>query len=117
MHVTEQGDQRHVVRACAGRTDQASHHLHRLLGASYQHPKELWMMRMPSTCKVVMMRFVIVNVTWCIFPNIQQDYGFDYSDGEGADDAVSVDVENMYYTAKCLYLVLFAALVPLIQKS
>jgi len=28
-----------------------------------------------------------------------EDYGFDYSD-EGADDAVSVDVENMYYTAK-----------------
>ena len=31
-----------------------------------------------------------------------QDYGFDYSDGDGADDSVSVDVENMYYTAKCL---------------
>ncbi|KAI0001752.1 hypothetical protein BJV77DRAFT_1057563 [Russula vinacea] len=29
-----------------------------------------------------------------------EDYGFDYSDGEGADDAVGVDVENMYYTAK-----------------
>ncbi|KAH9968686.1 PCI domain-containing protein [Russula dissimulans] len=30
-----------------------------------------------------------------------EDYGFDYSDdGEGVDDAVSADVENMYYTAK-----------------
>ncbi|KAI0257270.1 PCI domain-containing protein [Lactifluus subvellereus] len=29
-----------------------------------------------------------------------EDYGFDYSDEEGADDAVRVDVENMYYTAK-----------------
>ncbi|KAI9511723.1 PCI domain-containing protein [Russula earlei] len=29
-----------------------------------------------------------------------EDYGFDYSDGDGADEAVSVDVENMYYTAK-----------------
>lgn len=29
-----------------------------------------------------------------------EDYGFDYSDGDGVDDAVSADVENMYYTAK-----------------
>ncbi|ETW86826.1 hypothetical protein HETIRDRAFT_308154 [Heterobasidion irregulare TC 32-1] len=29
-----------------------------------------------------------------------EDYGFDYSDGEDADDAGSADVENMYYTAK-----------------
>ncbi|KAI0308082.1 hypothetical protein B0F90DRAFT_116142 [Multifurca ochricompacta] len=29
-----------------------------------------------------------------------EDYGFDYSDGEGGDDGGSVDVENMYYTAK-----------------
>jgi len=31
-----------------------------------------------------------------------EDYGFDYSDGDGADDSVSVDAENLYYTAKCL---------------
>lgn len=30
-----------------------------------------------------------------------QDYGFDYSDGENGDDTGTVDVENMYYTAKC----------------
>jgi COP9 signalosome complex subunit 2 len=30
-----------------------------------------------------------------------EDYGFDYSDGDDADDAGSADVENMYYTAKC----------------
>ncbi|KAH9982756.1 PCI-domain-containing protein [Lactifluus volemus] len=29
-----------------------------------------------------------------------EDYGFDYSDEEGADDAGRVDVENMYYAAK-----------------
>lgn len=29
-----------------------------------------------------------------------EDYGFDYSDGEDADDTGSADVENMYYTAK-----------------
>jgi hypothetical protein len=46
-----------------------------------------------------------------------QDYGFDYSDGDGADDAVSVDVENMYYTAKCMPLVLSTTVIPLIQIS
>ena len=43
----------------------------------------------------------------------EQDYGFDYSDGEGADDSVSVDVENMYYTAKCLCFALFLTVVLL----
>ena len=32
-----------------------------------------------------------------------QDYGFDYSDGENGDDTGTVDVENMYYTAKCSF--------------
>ena len=49
----------------------------------------------------------IVSVAWRTLSIKKQDYGFDYSDGDGADDAVSVDVENMYYTAKCLYLALF----------
>jgi hypothetical protein len=30
-----------------------------------------------------------------------QDYGFDYSDNEDANESGSVDVENMYYKAKC----------------
>lgn len=30
-----------------------------------------------------------------------QDYGFDYSDGDDGDEGGSADVENMYYTAKC----------------
>ncbi|KAF8921849.1 PCI domain-containing protein [Mucidula mucida] len=30
----------------------------------------------------------------------EEDYGFDYSDGDEADDAGSADVENMYYKAK-----------------
>ena len=51
----------------------------------------------------------------CIFSIKTQDYGFDYSD-EGADDAVSVDVENMYYTAKCLYIAFFTTAVPLTQN-
>ncbi|TDL28184.1 PCI-domain-containing protein [Rickenella mellea] len=29
-----------------------------------------------------------------------EDYGFDYSDGDDADEQGNVDVENMYYTAK-----------------
>lgn len=29
-----------------------------------------------------------------------EDYGFDYSDGDDADDAGSADVENLYYKAK-----------------
>jgi len=29
-----------------------------------------------------------------------EDYGFDYSDGEDVDEGGSADVENMYYTAK-----------------
>ncbi|KAJ6623092.1 PCI domain-containing protein [Mycena sp. CBHHK59/15] len=29
-----------------------------------------------------------------------EDYGFDYSDGDEANDSVSADVENMYYKAK-----------------
>ncbi|KAI0043538.1 PCI-domain-containing protein [Auriscalpium vulgare] len=29
-----------------------------------------------------------------------EDYGFDYSDGEDGDESGSADVENMYYTAK-----------------
>ena len=31
-----------------------------------------------------------------------QDYGFDYSDNEDANESGSADVENMYYKAKCL---------------
>jgi len=30
-----------------------------------------------------------------------QDYGFDYSDGDEANESGSADVENLYYTAKC----------------
>lgn len=29
-----------------------------------------------------------------------EDYEYNYSDGDGTDDAANVDVENMYYTAK-----------------
>lgn len=32
-----------------------------------------------------------------------EDYGFDYSDGDDANESGSADVENMYYTAKCMY--------------
>lgn len=36
-----------------------------------------------------------------------KDYGFEYSDGEeGNDEADSVDVENMYYKAKCMWFLL-----------
>ena len=31
-----------------------------------------------------------------------QDYGFDYSDNDEANESGSADVENLYYTAKCL---------------
>jgi hypothetical protein len=51
----------------------------------------------------------------CIFSIKTQDYGFNYSD-EGTDDAVSVDVENMYYTAKCLYMAFFTTAIPLTQN-
>jgi hypothetical protein len=34
-------------------------------------------------------------------PPTLQDYGFDYSDNEDANESGSVDVENMYYKAKC----------------
>lgn len=30
-----------------------------------------------------------------------QDYGFDYSDGDEAEEGGAPDLENMYYTAKC----------------
>ena len=30
-----------------------------------------------------------------------KDFGFDYSDGDDAEDSGDVDLENMYYTAKC----------------
>ena len=30
-----------------------------------------------------------------------KDYGFDYSDGDEADDSGTPDLENMYYSAKC----------------
>ena len=33
-----------------------------------------------------------------------QDYDFDYSDGEDAEESGNVDVENMYYKAKCALL-------------
>ena len=33
---------------------------------------------------------------------LSQDYGLDYSDGDEADEAGDVDVENLYYTAKCM---------------
>jgi hypothetical protein len=51
-------------------------------------------------------------VAWRTFSIKKQDYGFDYSDGEGADDAVGVDVENMYYTAKCLLIGTFTPCYP-----
>lgn len=35
-------------------------------------------------------------------PPTFQDYGFDYSDNEDANESGSVDVENMYYKAKCM---------------
>ncbi|PPQ77002.1 hypothetical protein CVT25_014819 [Psilocybe cyanescens] len=34
-----------------------------------------------------------------------EDYGFDYSDNEDANESGSVDVENMYYKAKCTLLI------------
>lgn len=34
--------------------------------------------------------------------HFQQDYGFDYSDGDEGDEGGSADVENMYYKAKCM---------------
>jgi hypothetical protein len=57
---------------------------------------------MPNICKEAMTRFVHCLVAWRTLSIKKQDYGFDYSDGDGVDDAVSADVENMYYTAKCL---------------
>jgi len=32
-----------------------------------------------------------------------EDYGFDYSDGDEANQSGSADVDNMYYTAKCVF--------------
>jgi hypothetical protein len=32
---------------------------------------------------------------------VHQNYDFDYSDGEDANESGSADVENMYYKAKC----------------
>ena len=33
--------------------------------------------------------------------NDSQDYDFNYSDGDEANESGSTDLENMYYTAKC----------------
>jgi hypothetical protein len=57
---------------------------------------------MPNICKEAMTRFVDCLVALRTLSIKKQDYGFDYSDGDGVDDAASADVENMYYTAKCL---------------
>lgn len=35
-----------------------------------------------------------------------QDYDFNYSDDDVADDTGAVDLENLYYTAKCKPLLL-----------
>ena len=58
---------------------------------------------MPNTCKEATLRFVYHLATFGIFSNRAQDYQFDYSDGENGDDSGTVDVENMYYTAKCSF--------------
>lgn len=37
---------------------------------------------------------------------LKKDYGFDYSDDDAGNDEddTNIDVENLYYTAKCLLL-------------
>jgi len=48
------------------------------------------------------MSFDSLNHTNLQTPPTFQDYGFDYSDNEDANESGSVDVENMYYKAKCM---------------
>ena len=38
-------------------------------------------------------------------------YGFNYSDADG-DDSASADIENMYYTAKCMLLLVYHCVHP-----
>ena len=54
-----------------------------------------------TTCKEAMMRYVFTSPL-PLYSNYLQDYGFDYSDDDQVnDDTGSVDLENMYYVAKC----------------
>ena len=63
-------------------------------------------MMMLTTCKEAMTRYLFVSPL-LLYPNYLQDYGFDYSDDDQAnDDTGSVDLENMYYVAKCFRLTL-----------
>lgn len=56
---------------------------------------------MPSICKEATMRCAQTCIPQAIHNTRYQDYGFDYSDDDEGNDSGSVDVENLYYTAKC----------------
>jgi len=58
------------------------------------------MMMTPITCKGVTMRFVVAKLPFHLLICLQ-DYGFDYSENDEAEDTGDVDVENLYYVAKC----------------
>jgi len=61
------------------------------------------MTMMPIICKEVMTKYVFRFVRpYRPKRSTLQDYGFDYSDNEDANESGSVDVENMYYKAKCM---------------
>ena len=46
---------------------------------------------------------VYTRVSLCLAHLPQsQDYGFAYSDDDDGNEPESADVENMYYTAKCM---------------
>lgn len=46
---------------------------------------------------------VRTQVVLTLYQRKRQDYGFDYSDNDEANESGSADVENMYYTAKCVF--------------
>ena len=56
---------------------------------------------MPSICKEAKTRYRLPFSFASSSRRYQQDYGFDYSDNDEANESGSADVENMYYTAKC----------------
>lgn len=70
---------------------------------------------MLTTCKEATMRYSLTSPL-PLYPNYLQDYGFDYSDDDQVnDDTGSVDLENMYYVAKCSrFTILYGNLVDLI---
>ena len=65
------------------------------------------MKMMLITCRVPRTRSVDAHAISLQLLTDTQDYGFDYSDDGEADEGGDTDNENMYYTAKCMFIVLF----------